>query len=183
MHGDPNLHLSAPDTALYLAKFKSRLEQRSSYKKFQKRQGAPYYSTWSTGPYTFSPYKVLWREMVGKKFAAAYVGSIDDPILGKKQVIPNHKAYFISVRTEVEAAYLTGFLNAPHISKAVSAYAAQLSLGASVPEYLRIPKYDSKNKEHANLARLSKRITRRGDGPTEKELQLLDQIVGSLLGL
>ena len=60
MHGNPNLMTEFPRTFSYFAKFKAHLENRSSYKRFQKNQ--PFYSLWSTGEYTFSPYKVLWRE-------------------------------------------------------------------------------------------------------------------------
>ncbi|WP_054773317.1 hypothetical protein [Methylogaea oryzae] len=115
MHGDPNLVLSHPKTYKFLKAFEQVLEGRSSYKRYQKKQGHPFYSLWSTGTYTFSEYKVLWREMAGSSFAAAYVGSIDDPILGKRLVIPDHKLYFIPVQTEDEAAYLTAFLNTPTV--------------------------------------------------------------------
>ena len=183
MHGDPGLPISAPKTARYLAGFKNILEGRSSYKRFQIKQGHPYYSLWSTGAYTFAPYKVLWREMGGNAFAAAYIGSVVDPILGPKMVIPDHKLYFIPVATEDEAAYLTGFLNSPIISGAVSAYAAQLSLGASVAEYLHMPQFDKKDKLHKKLAALSKKITLRGDGPTTGERAALDVCVKQILGI
>lgn len=183
MHGDPELVLTAPKTAGFLASFKDILEERSSFKRFQKKAGNPYYSLWSTGAYTFAPYKVLWREMGGNDFAAAYIGCIDDPVLGKKMVIPDHKLYFIPVETEEEAAYLTGFLNAPMVSKAVSAYAAQLSLGASVAEYLHIPKFDKKDRLHKKLAVLAKKITVRGDGSTEQEKLALDICVRQIIGM
>jgi len=183
MHGNPDLALASPKTARFLAGFKGILEERSSFKRFQKKQGQPYYSLWSTGAYTFAPYKVLWREMGGNAFAAAYVGSVDDPILGNKLVIPDHKLYFIPVGTVEEAAYLTGFLNAPLIARAVSAYAAQLSLGASVAEYLHIPQFNKKEKLHKKLAALAKKITDRGDGPTEQETAALDICVRQIIGM
>lgn len=183
MHGDPELALTAPKTARYLAGFKNILEGRSSYKRFQLKAGHPYYSLWSTGAYTFAPYKVLWREMGGNAFAAAYVGSVNDPLLGNKLVIPDHKLYFIPVGTENEAAYLTGFLNAPLIAAAVSAYAAQLSLGSSVAEYLHIPQFDKKEKLHKKLADLSRKITTRGDGPTDQEQKALDICVRKILSM
>lgn len=94
MHGDPNLAISHPMTYRFLSRFKPILEARSSFKRFQEKGRHPYYSLWSTGPYTFSPFKVLWREMSGKGFAVAYTGSVLDPVLGNKVVIPDHKLYF-----------------------------------------------------------------------------------------
>lgn len=180
MHGDPALAVQAPNTFRFLRAFRGELEQRSSYRRFQARAGHPFYSLWSTGAYTFSAYKVLWREMGGGSFAAAYVGRIDDPVLGRKLVIPDHKLYFIAVTAEDEAAYLTGLLNAPLVSGAVAAYASQLSLGASVAEYLHLPRYDKANAMHRTLARLAASITRRGDGPRPEEHHRLDELAHEL---
>lgn len=174
MHGDPNLAVTAPKTFSYLAQFKADLEQRGSYRRYQSKQ--PFWSTWSTGPYTFSPYKVLWQEMAGNRFAAAYVGSVDHPVLGRKLVLPNHKAYFVPANTEAEAQYLTGLLNAPTISEAVGAYAAQLSLGTSVIEYLKLPKYDPDDPLHREIAKLVKRIVAREGSARPADNAKLDQL-------
>jgi hypothetical protein len=179
MHGDPDLPTSFPQTYKFLNRFKGHLEKRSSLKRFQK--GQAFYSLWSTGPYTFSPFKVLWRE-IGKKFAAAYIGSAS-MASGEVIVVPDHKLYFIPVDTEQEAAYLTGFLNAPTISNAVSSYGAQLSLGASVPEYLRIPQFDETNVDMAGIAKIAREITLRGGAQMQNELHLVDIHVRALLGI
>ena len=180
MHGDPDLASSYPQTYKFLNRFKSHLEQRSSLKRFQK--GQAFYSLWSTGDYTFSPFKVLWREM-GNAFAAAYIGSAVMDSFGQRIVIPDHKLYFIPVETEAEAAYLTGFLNAPTISKAVSAYAAQLSLGVSVAEYLRIPLFDISDRHISAIATITKTIVDSGGTTTSSHLPDLDRHVHALLGI
>jgi hypothetical protein len=174
MHGDPKLPATAPLTYRFLSTFKEILGQRSSYKRFQK--GQVYWSLWSTGPYTFSPFKVLWREMAGGRFSAAYIGSAKHAVLGRKIVVPDHKLYFVAADNEEEAAFLTGILNAPTISESISAYGAQLSLGVSVVEYLKVPKYDKQNKVHAEIAALAMSITQRADGPDKKELRRLDTL-------
>ncbi|MDZ4145177.1 MAG: N-6 DNA methylase [Burkholderiales bacterium] len=178
MHGDPDLPAASPHTFRFLNRFKKHLEQRSSLKRFQK--GQAFYSLWSTGPYTFSPFKVLWREM-GNTFAAAYIGSALIEHAGEKIVIPDHKLYFIPVESELEAAYLTGFLNAPTIAMAVSAYAAQLSLGASVAEYLNIPKFDEANGQMAAIGTIARDLTKRFGDVQPSELALLDSQVRTLL--
>jgi hypothetical protein len=179
MHGDPDLPANFPQTYKFLNRFKSHLEKRSSLKRFQK--GQVFYSLWSTGAYTFSPFKVLWREM-GNAFAAAYIGSTT-VASGQKIVVPDHKLYFIPVDSEPEAAYLTGFLNAPTVSNAVSAYAAQLSLGASVAEYLRIPKFDQSEVHMAAIAGIARAITSRSGVLEPNDLHLLDRHVRALLGI
>jgi hypothetical protein len=184
MFGDPDLDVTAPLTFRFLRNFQDILEKRSSFRRFQQKQGHPFYSLWSTGPYTFARYKVLWREMSGKSFAAAYIGSVDDPILGTKVVVPDHKLYFIPVDTEDEAAYLTGFLNADSVVASISAYAAQLSLGASVAEYLRIPEFDSSDLDHMGIAATAKAISSRGGHvPTTQERAFLDNTVHKILGI
>lgn len=178
MHGDPDLPAASPHTFKFLNRFKSHLEQRSSLKRFQK--GQEFYSLWNTGPYTFAPFKVLWREM-GNTFAAAYIGSAPIEHAGEKTVVPDHKLYFIPVESEPEAAYLTGFLNAPTIAKAVSAYAAQLSLGASVAEYLNIPKFDEANGQMTAIGTIARDLTKRFGNVQPSDLSLLDSQVRTLL--
>lgn len=180
MHGDPDLPAASPYTFKFLNRFKNHLEQRSSLKRFQK--GQEFYSLWSTGPYTFAPFKVLWREM-GNTFAAAYIGSATIEHAGKKIVVPDHKLYFIPVESEPEAAYLTGFLNAPTIANAVSAYAAQLSLGASVAEYLNIPKFDEANEQMAAIGSIARNLTNSASNAQPADLEQLDLRVRELLSI
>jgi len=180
MHGDPDLPVNSPKTFKFLNRFRTHLEQRSSLKRFQKDK--PFYSLWSTGEYTFSPFKVLWREM-GQTFAAAYASSAPMGSGEGKVVIPDHKLYFIPVDTESEAAYLTAFLNAPVIAGAVSAYAAQLSLGASVAEYLRIPLFNASDTRMQSMAEVAMHVTARGGTPSDIELEDLDKQVRGLLSI
>lgn len=183
MHGDPELPLHSPLTHRFLKSFEDELRGRSSYRRFQARAGHPFYSLWSTGTYTFAPWKVLWREMGGGGFAAAYVGSHDDPWLGRRVVVPDHKLYFIPLQTEAEAAYLTGFLNAPVVAGAVAAYASQLSLGASVAEYLHVPAFDARGRQQVELARIARSITARQTAPKPDEWAALDACARQLLGI
>ena len=141
MHGDPGLATTAPLTYAYLERFRPSLERRSSLRRYQ--PGKPYWSLWNVGPYTFSPHKVVWREMSGR-FEAAYVGP--------EVVVCDHKLYFVPCDSENEGRYLANVLNAPTVTEAVSAYASQLSLGASVVEYLAIPRYDAANARHREIA-------------------------------
>ena len=140
MHGDPGLPRTAPLAHAYLERFRPALEQRSSLRRYQR--GKPYWSLWNVGPYTFSAHKVVWREIAGR-FRAAYVGP--------DVIVCDHKLYFVPCDSEAEARYLTGVLNAPTITGAIDAYAAQLSLGASVVEYLAIPRFDAADARHQEI--------------------------------
>ena len=102
---------------------------------------------------------------------------------GEKVVIPDHKLYFIPVSTENEAAYLTGFLNAPTISNAVSAYGFQLSLGASVAEYLLIPPYCEKNLLMVSISEIARSITKKHGLIATGEIEMLNNQVHALLNI
>lgn len=177
MFGDEALPVRCPRLFRYLSRFREILGRRSSYHRFQ--QGRPFWSVWSTGEYTFSSYKVVWKEMSGNSFSAAYVGSclfcdID------KMVIPDHKVYFVPLETEDEAAYLTAFLNAPVVSKAINAYSSALSLGISVTDYLNIPSFDSSRAEMMELSCMARRFNE-GIIPTAEDEERLDVLVTSLI--
>jgi hypothetical protein len=181
MHGDPDLPRTAPGTHRYLKGFHDTLIARSSYRRFQRDR--PWWSLWSTGSYTFAPFKVVWKEISGGRFAAAYVGSYAHPILGEKVIVPDHKVYFVPMWNEDEAAFLTGFLNAPLVSSAVAAYAAALSLGVSVVEYLRIPEYDPRNAKHKQLAKIAKTITVSASAPSMRQQQKLTALVAAMCAI
>lgn len=98
-------------------------------------------------------------------------------------VVPDHKVYFVPLWSEDEAAFLTGFLNASLVSSAIAAYAAALSLGVSVVEYLKIPEYDPRNAQHKKLAKLAKTITTSATGPSGRQQQTLTTIVATMLSI
>ena len=149
MHGDPDLPITHPRTSSYFKVFNDWLQVRGSYKKYQKKH--PYWSVWSTGTYTFSKYKVVWREIASGRFCAACVSPLSHAALGEKIVIPDHKVYFIPTDDRDEAYFLTGILNSPLVSKAISSYAAQLSFGTSLCKYVKLPKYDGTNVDHMRI--------------------------------
>lgn len=177
MFGDKALPATRPRMFRFLSKFRPILEQRSSYQRFQ--QGKPFWSIWSTGDYTFAPYKVVWKEMSGNGFVAAYVGSSD--FCGEnKIVIPDHKVYFVPTQSEDEAAYLTAFLNSHMVADAINAYSSALSLGTSVTDYLNIPQFDEGNEIMVMMSQMAKRF-RCGEIPRAEDEDKLDAMVSLLI--
>ncbi len=177
MFGDETLPATRPRMFRFLSEFRPILEQRSSYRRFQ--QGKPFWSIWSTGYYTFAPYKVVWKEMSGGGFVAAYVGSSD--FCGEtKVVIPDHKVYFVPMQSEDEAAYLTAFLNSHMVAGAINAYSSALSLGTSVTDYLNIPQFDKGNETMVTMSQMAKRF-RCGEAPSAEDEDKLDAMVSSLI--
>lgn len=177
MFGDEMLPVTRPRMFRFLSEFRTILERRSSYRRFQ--QGKPFWSLWSTGDYTFAPYKVVWKEMSGGGFVAAYVGSSD--FCGEaKTVIPDHKVYFVPMQSEDEAAYLTAFLNSHMVADAINAYSSALSLGTSVTDYLHIPQFDRENEQMVKMAQMAKRFSH-GEIPSAEDESDLDAMVSLLI--
>lgn len=180
MHGNEELPSEYPKTYAFLRRFKSELEKRSSLKRFQK--GKPWWSLWSTGAYTFSPHKVVWREMGGNNFFAAYAGPITEVgMTESKIVIPDHKLYFLSAASADEAHFITGFLNAPCVRNAINAYASQLSLGTSVSDYIGIPDYDEKSVIHTEIATRAEAISMSDEPPSGDDYNYINERVLSIL--
>ena len=114
--------------------------------------------------------------MSGGRFAAAIVSPIRHPHLGETVVVLDHKLYFVPCHSLEEAAFLTALLNAPLIAEAISAYAAQLSLGVSVVEYLALPTFSKRDPTHRALAALALRFTKNEETPTVPEWAQLEKL-------
>lgn len=87
------------------------------------------------------------------------------------------------IDTENETAYLTGILNSPTVSGAISVYAAQLSLGTSVVEYSNIPAFDASDPRYERLAQLTQEITCQGGTPEKAQVREIAELVAQILGL
>jgi hypothetical protein len=98
-------------------------------------------------------------------------------LIGRKVIIPDHKLYMVPVSTLKEAQFLTGILNAPTIARAISAYAAQLSLGTSVIDYLKIPELDLEDENHKKIISIAAKITACAGEFTDTQILELDKLV------
>lgn len=141
---------SFPKTFSYLKRFKDLLRKRPAFRRYFK-DDAPFYSIFNIGNYTFSPWKVVWREQAFP-FTAAVVGPIDGRV-----VIPDHKLMIVAVDLEEEAHYLCAVLNSMPVSAAVAAYAIEIQIDTHVLEHISVPRFNKKNSIHSHLAGLSRR--------------------------
>ncbi len=156
----PGMKLSAiPETEMkrafprafsYLSRFEGLLRQRPAYKRYFK-EGAPFYSMFNIGDYSFAPWKVVWREQA-LPFTAAVVGPTGD-----KVVIPDHKLMIVAAGSDNEAHYLCGVLNSLPVSAAVSAYTVETQIDTHVLEHIAVPRFDCANPIHRALASASRR--------------------------
>ena len=139
-----------PKTYSYLRRFEKQLRQRSGYRKYF-RPADPFYSMYDVGPYTLSPWKVLWPE-VGHTVRAGVCGRAKED--SAKAALPDHTIIAISCQTAEESHYLCALLNSSPAQLLTLGYVV-LHPSPHVLDHLSLPVYCGKP-AHERLAALSK---------------------------
>ncbi|HZS80176.1 MAG TPA: N-6 DNA methylase [Herbaspirillum sp.] len=146
-----NTHTN-PKTFKFFKVYKDFLESRSTFK--TRMKGAPFFSIYNVGDYTFSPYKVIWAEMTGD-FAAAVVASGVVPGYGPRVYVPDHKLYFADFDRPEPAYYLCGMLHSEIVKEMIEAHNVATNMG-DIFKHVNLPRFDAINTEHLKLAELVK---------------------------
>ncbi len=156
----------SPDTYMWLDFYHNELlETRIQNGKFFNPEVQPFYRLDNVGEYTYSPYKVLWKEQTGSMSAvvvSSYYESVPNAdkniFQTDKIIVVDSKVLMLGVQDEMEAYFVCGIINAPNITKIVDGYAISTNRGVDVVKYIAIPKYDLCNALHNEIATLSKEI-------------------------
>lgn len=150
------------------------------------RKGAPFYTMFAVGLYSFAPWKVVWLGFGATEMKAAVVGSV-----GGKPVMTNQAMHpFVSLDKEDEAHYLCACLNSSVVNLAVISH-TQLGgksfAQSNILERIRIPRFDPGNPVHIRLAELSKEAhaaAARGDAQGLRAIEAeIDQQAAQVWGL
>lgn len=150
------LAVRAPKTLAYLNRFRADLDGRKGFAGWEKEiQRQEFHAILRVGAYTFSKYKVVWR-YIASRFICAVIGTVNDPYLGEKLLLPNEKIMYVSTDDEGEAYYLCGMLSSTPAAQCVESYMSPTSISAHVLNKLYIPPYDAANRLHAEIAQLCK---------------------------
>lgn len=188
-----------PRTYGYLKRFERVLRQRASRGVSDMlKKGAPFYTMFAVGDYTFAPWKVVWREQASA-MTAAVVGTRDG-----KATVPDHKLMLVDCSSEQEAYFVCACLNSSLGQFIARSYAVEIQMNPHILEHTRIPRYEPSNPVHRRLAELSQaahEAARRGDtmelqrieaeidrqaaqlwGLTEAELRAIQQSLRELAG-
>lgn len=139
-----------PATLDYLAKHRTLLEQRSSFKEY--RQGQPFYALWRVGPYSFAPWKVVWPEL--GELRAAVVSTALTPWGESRMIVPEGKVNLVPCTTEAEAHYLCALLNAPIYKRTYARMSSQIGRPSRLP--FAIAAHSPERWTHRALAALSR---------------------------
>lgn len=167
-YGIPEAELAAraPETLKWLNHYHDELLQtRIQNGKFFNPKIQPFYRLDNVGEYTYSPYKVLWKEQTGTMSAvvvSSYINSVPNPIVGlfeeDKPIVVDSKVLMLSLYNEAEAYYVCGIINANNVTRVVDGYAISTNRGVDVLKNVAIPKFDPVNKLHLEIANVSKLI-------------------------
>lgn len=156
----------APKTSDWLNFYHDELlASRIQNGKFFNKNTQPYYRLDNVGDYTYTPFKVLWKEQTGSMSAvvvSSYIETIpeaDENLFSENKVIVvDSKVLMLGLDNQDEAHYVCGILNAKDIVDVIDGYAISTNRGVDVLRYLAIPKFDAKNSTHQKIAWFSKEI-------------------------
>jgi len=179
------LQKNYPRTYGYLKRFEEVLrERRSRGVSDMLKEGAPFYTMFAVGTYTFAPWKVVWPN-IASALNAAVVGSAEGKI-----IVPQHIVTLVACESEEEAHYICALLNSSSANFAARAYSQEGGKSFGDPhilEHIRIPRFDRKNPVHLRLAELSKQAheaAKVGDETRLREIEAeIDRQAAKLWGL
>lgn len=129
------------------------LEKRGIYQKHLINAKIPLHGLYNIGPYTFSPYKVVWKALASGMISTV-ISSIETKELGNKLIIPDHNLLMIPFENKEEAHYLCGILNSEIINEFVTSYISWF-FSSHILENINIPDFDKNNKKHLKISKLS----------------------------
>ena len=130
--GEDVMRQRYPRTLAYLEQFRCLLTARAAYRRYQ--QGGPFYAMYNVGPYTVAPAKVVWRRM-DRRINAAVIEEIDDPVLGRRPVVPQETCVLVACESADEAHYVCAVLNSAVVNDLVSAHSVRGGKGFGTPRH------------------------------------------------
>jgi hypothetical protein len=169
-----------PRTLAYLERFRSLLASRAAYRRFQQR--GPFYSMYNVGPYTMAPVKVLWRRM-DRRINAAVVEERDDPLLGRRPVIPQETCVLLACDSADEAHYVCAVLNSAAVNELVRASSVAGGKGFGTPgmlDFIPLRRFRSDDLRHLELAALSRRAHAGGANCIEQTERQIDRLAAQM---
>lgn len=176
----PKMKRDFPKAYAYFIRFEKLLKIRAAYRRYF-TEDDPFWTMFNIGDYTFSPYKVVWREQ-----AASLTAAVVRPVK-RRPVIPDHKLMMVDLDSKNEAHYLCALLDSAPARLVVAAYAVEIQISTHILENIRIPKFSEKNRPHLRLAELSEaahKAAAAGESAEVKRIEdEVDQVAAKLWDL
>jgi methylase of polypeptide subunit release factors len=173
---------SWPKVFNYLTKFRDILLSRKSKSIRDLMNRAAFYAMFGIGPYTVSPYKVVWKFMSNDIYAA--VISQHKTLFGFKIIIPTKTVAMFATNNELEAHYLCAIINSKPVRDFIKSFSsAGRGFGTpSVMTHVGIPKFDFKNPIHRKLAEKSKICHELKSKEKDEEISSIESEITELKG-
>jgi hypothetical protein len=131
----------------------------------------PFYVIYCVGPYSFSPYKVVWLEQQDPgAFRASVVSAQPQSQVPNKVIVPDHKLYFADFPEPSQAHYVCGFLNSRPARAWLGGFLHGKQIGTTVFEFMNVPRFDAANADCLAIAEISTEIHRQRRGTRSKSL-------------
>ena len=180
---EETMQVQYPRTWEYLVQFKELLRSRAAFKRYFTRstkkgviETGPFYSMFNVGNYTFSPYKIVWREQSANFIAA--------PILSSEKIImPDHKLMMVPLENKEETYYLLAILLSSPARLAIESYSMAISTNTHVLNNIQIPKYDSNHSILLKLSQIGPNVLSSQKVEKDKLETLIDQLAAKLWGI
>lgn len=180
----PAMQRRYPRALAYFTRFEQRLQARKEYQRWGGT--APFYELYRIGPYTFAPYKVVFKDL-SEIFQCCVVHTAGPH---RRVVIPDYTLRMIPFQTAAEAYFVAGLLNSGPARLALHAS----SVGVQTQRYhagdidkLALPRYAPAHRGHRAVATLSRQCHAAAAGARLAELPALearlDAAVAELWGL
>ena len=184
---EEKLAKECPETYQWLDFYHDELlKTRIQNGKFFNPKIQPFYRLDNVGEYTYSPYKVLWKEQTGSMSAvviSTYYNSVPNPntdiFTDDKIIVVDSKVLMLDVYDESEAYYVCGIINSPNITDVIDGYAVSTNRGVDVLKYVAIPKFDTNNELHRKISEISKAIhelAKNDEDYSEMEKELQEKV-------
>jgi hypothetical protein len=158
------------------------LETRIRSGKFFDPKQFPFYRLDNVGEYTFSKYKVVWKEQ-SRQMTAAVISNLSDDFLRNKTIVTDSKVLYVSFDSNQEAYYLCAILNSRLIGEIIEAYTIEVQKGVDIVKNINIPKYDVHNKLHEKLATLSLKAHELYLEQKQKEIKVIESEIENVVPL
>ncbi len=162
-----------PRTLEYLQRFRPLLESRAAYRRYQ--QQGPFYAMYNVGPYTTAPIKVVWRRM-DRRIRAVVLEPTDDPLLGRRPIIPQETCVLVACETSDEAHYLCAMLNSAAVNDLAAASQVRGGKGFGTPgmlDFIPLRRFRPSDPRHTELASLSRQAHAEKSEKIQQEINFL----------
>jgi hypothetical protein len=134
----------------YFGTFKPKMLKRPHYLQHFKPSGAPYWSMYNVGNYTFAHSRVVWREQTSSFQCAVIEG---DP---ESAPIADAKLIVVPCGSSDEAHYLAAVLNSSPAKFVINSYVVKVQISTHVLKNIAVPTFLANNPLHIALAEQSR---------------------------